>query len=89
MFGKAINMPSPANIYLFKSNNRNTRKNCQICSKLTIKTPERRHWRRSVFLLLTSKTFQTFFFDFKQINVKLLTNTSAVKIHAESKQWKN
>ena len=26
----------PANIYLFKVNNRNTRKRCEICSKLTI-----------------------------------------------------
>ena len=58
----------PANIYLLKGNNRNTRKRCEICSKLTIKTQERRHWRRSgifivnfehilhlflVFLLLT------------------------------------
>ena len=32
----------PANIYLFKVNNRNTRKRCETCSKLTIKTPERR-----------------------------------------------
>ena len=29
-------------IYLFKDNNRNTRKKCEICLKLTIKTPERR-----------------------------------------------
>ena len=29
-------------IYLFKVNNKNTRKRCEICSKLTIKTPERR-----------------------------------------------
>ena len=28
---------SPANIYLFKVNNRNTRKKVEICSKLTIK----------------------------------------------------
>ena len=27
---------------MFKVNNRNTRKKCEICSKLTIKTPERR-----------------------------------------------
>ena len=33
----------PANIYLFKVNNKNTRKRCEICSKLTVKTPERRH----------------------------------------------
>ena len=32
----------PAGIYLFKANNRNTRTMCEICSKLTIKTPERR-----------------------------------------------
>ena len=30
----------PSNIYLFKCNNRNTRKKCEKCSKLTIKTPE-------------------------------------------------
>ena len=29
----------PANIYLFKVNNKNTRKRCEIYSKLTIKTP--------------------------------------------------
>ena len=34
-------------IYLLKGNNRNTRTRCEICSKLTIKTPERRQWRRS------------------------------------------
>ena len=32
----------PANIYLFKVNTRNTRKTCEICSKLKIGTPERR-----------------------------------------------
>ena len=29
---------NPANIYLFKVNNKNTRKRCEICSKSTIKT---------------------------------------------------
>ena len=58
----------PAGIYLLKVNNRNTRTRCEICSTLTIKIPERRHWDRSgifivnfehishlvlVFLLLT------------------------------------
>ena len=32
----------PAGNYMFKVNNRNTRTRCEICSKLTIKTPERR-----------------------------------------------
>ena len=60
--------PFPVGIYLLKVNNINTRTRCEICSKLTTKTPERLHWRRSgvltvnfehishlvlVFLLLT------------------------------------
>ena len=32
---------------MFKVNKRNTWTRCKICSKLTIKTPERRKWRRS------------------------------------------
>ena len=39
-------MHLPAGIYLLKVNNRNTRIRCEICSKLTIKIPERRQWRR-------------------------------------------
>ena len=43
---------NPTGIYMLKVNNRNTRTRCEICSKLTIKTPERRHWRRSgVFIV--------------------------------------
>ena len=42
----------PAGIYLLKVNNRNTRTRCEIGSKLTINTPERRQWRRSgVFIV--------------------------------------
>ena len=33
-------------IYLLKVNDRNSRARCEICSKLTIKTPERSWWRR-------------------------------------------
>ena len=36
----------PSNVYLLKVDNRNTSKRCEICSKFTTKTPERRHWRR-------------------------------------------
>ena len=32
---------------MFKVNNRNTGTKCEICSKLTIKIPDQRHWRRS------------------------------------------
>ena len=34
-----------------KSINRNTRKRCETCSKLTIKTPERRRRRSGVFIV--------------------------------------
>ena len=45
----AINsfLDNPASIYLFKVSNRNTRTMCEICSKLTIKTPEEYLWFRS------------------------------------------
>ena len=44
---------SSADIYLFKVSKRNTLKRCKICSKLTIKTPKRCHWRRSgVFITI-------------------------------------
>ena len=44
-----LTTPFPAGIYQLKVINRNIRKRCEICSKLTIKTPERRqhHWCRS------------------------------------------
>ena len=35
-----MNKNNSANTYLFKVNSRNNRKSCEICSKLTIKTPE-------------------------------------------------
>ena len=42
----------PANIYLFKVNNRDTIKRFETCSKLTIKTPEQRQQRCSgVFIV--------------------------------------
>ena len=42
----------PVKIYLFKFYSRNTRRRCETSSKLTIKTPEWRHWRCSgVFLV--------------------------------------
>ena len=38
--------------YMFKVNNRNTRRRCEICSKLIIKTPEQRHWRLSCVFIV-------------------------------------
>ena len=47
--------------YMFKVNNRNTRTRCKICSKSTVKNPERRHWRVLVSLMLTLNMFHTLF----------------------------
>ena len=42
----------PAGIYMLKVNSRNTGTRCEICSKVTIKTPGRRQWRRfGVFIV--------------------------------------
>ena len=38
---------SSTGIYLFKVNNKNTRKMCKICTKLTMKALEQRQWRHS------------------------------------------
>ena len=43
--------PNPGNIYLFKLS-RNTRKRCEISTKLAIKAPERRHWSRSGVIIV-------------------------------------
>ena len=48
-------------VYLFKVNNENTRKMCEICWKLTIETPE---WRLLVSLLLPLNRFHTWFWCF-------------------------
>ena len=37
----------PVANYMFKVNNRNTGTGCEVCSKLTVKTPEQRYWNRS------------------------------------------
>ena len=48
---------NPASIFLVKVNNRNTRARCEICSKLTIKIPERCHCRRSGVFVVNFEHF--------------------------------
>ena len=48
----------PAVIYLLKVNKNNTRVICETYLKLTIKAPERRHWRRyGVFIVNLEQIF--------------------------------
>ena len=62
----------PADIYLLNVNNSNIKIMCEICSKLTMKTPERRQWRRSgVFIVNLNKfhvLFWCFIVEFRQVN---------------------
>ena len=53
-----------ANIYLFRFINRNNRKRCGICSKLTIKHQNDFNDVVVMFLLLTLKIFHTLFWCF-------------------------
>ena len=55
---------NPDSIYLLKVNNRNIRKRCDICSKLTIKTPERRLWRRSGVFIVNFEHISHLFYYF-------------------------
>ena len=47
----------PVSFYLFKVNNRNSRKRCEICSKLTTKIPKRRHRHRSSVFIFNVQQF--------------------------------
>ena len=62
MGGKVILRTNPANIFTFKVTNRDTRKMCEICSKLKIKTPE--------LLIYYSTPFSSVsIVEFEQVNV--------------------
>ena len=51
-FLKQLRVADPVGNYMFQVNNKRNRTRCEICSKLTIQTPERRQWRRSgVFIV--------------------------------------
>ena len=62
----------PANKYLFKFNNGKTIKRCEICSKLTLKIPQRPYWCRfGVFIAdfeHISHLFLVFQLLFEQVN---------------------
>ena len=80
----------PVGNYMFKVNNRNTRARCEICSKLTIKTPERRHGAFIVnfehishlvlvFLLLTLSRYMVIGYYVKKVVLFLYAKTKSEK----------
>ena len=56
----------PANNYLFRVNNRNTRKKREICSKLAITTSEQHQCRHFGVLLLSLSSVSIV--EFEQVN---------------------
>ena len=60
----------PVNIYLSKVINTNNTKRCEICSKLTIKTPERRQWRHSDVFIVNSEHISHIFSVFLLLTLK-------------------
>ena len=71
---------TPASIYLFKVNKRNSGKGFEICSKLTIKTPERRHCRRSGVFIVKFENISHIFLVFLLLNLnkQMLAGTYAI-----------
>ena len=58
-------------IYLLKVNNRKTRTRREKCSKLTIKTPERRQWRRSGVFTVKFEHFSHFVLVFLLLTLNI------------------
>ena len=89
----------PVGIYLFKVSNINTITRCEICSKLTIKTSERRHWRElafkkfsifynNIFIENGTLNFNFFFFFFFSGNI-FLKILSYFKMHSTLSEISN
>ena len=57
---------NPSGFYLLKVDNRNSRTRCKIYSKLTIKMPERRQWRRSGIFIVNFERVSIV--NFEQLN---------------------
>ena len=86
-FVKKLYFKISVNIYLFKFNNRNTWKRCEICSNLTIKISERRHWCCSG-VLINFEHIYTFssvsVVDFEQVNVTRVMHERVKIFHVKS-----
>ena len=77
-YNKVLIGENQANIYLLKVNTRNTSKRCEICLKITKKTPERRDWFRSgVFIVNFEHKLHLFLlFLFLTLNIYLFSTAT-------------
>ena len=77
----------PAGIYLLQVNNRNTKRRCKICSKVTLKIPEQHPRRRSGVFVVNFKNIShlVLLFLLLTLNMELppgiTTQLSAAKPH--------
>ena len=72
VLGDIVKLPyilkgNQASVCLFTRNNKNTRKRCEISSKLTLKIPEQLRWHCGVFIVNFERI--SHFVDFEQVNV--------------------
>ena len=86
------------NIYLLKGINRNTRRRQEKYSILKIKTPERRHWRRSGVFIVNSEHITHLFLVLLLLNLsklilaglwlyRSLNNLNILLTRITEKQW--
>ena len=82
-----ISFSFPAGIYLIEVNNRNTRTMCEICSKLTIKIPERRQCFNLWLVLVLTFYFDSFestWYSCLLTSCKFVTSLVHIKIDLKS-----
>ena len=54
---------------MFKVNNRSTNKRCELCSKLTINTPQQHHWRQSSVFIVNFEHISQLFLVFLSLTL--------------------
>ena len=87
---EGMNKSFQENKYIFKINNKNARKKCKICSKLTIKTLERHRWLRFGDFIVSFKYSLHIFLVFLlwTLNMYLLTVFSLFSMQLSNKETK-
>ena len=78
----------PVSFYLFKVNNRNSRKRCEICSKLTTKIPKRRHRHRSSVFIFNVQQFLHHSLVFLLFTVSMYLFSGLIEVKISTDDWK-
>ena len=73
---------------MFKLNSRNTTASCEICSTLTIKTLERRHWPRSGVFIVNFEPISHLVLVFLLLTLSRQMPTGWTKYLEQSKEIK-